>query len=113
MRREGTTLSNNIAFISKSADAPSDKKGTTLEYKGATYKVSNQAAALSQEDIENIVEWMYNQQIDTIFVTYFASNFHDLEYGRGMESIVKYVKALITLEISHNGIKIILDYLCF
>ncbi|AXA34326.1 hypothetical protein [Francisella adeliensis] len=94
MRREGTTLSNNIAFISKSTDAPADKKGTTLEYKGATYKVSNQAAALSQEDIENIVEWMYNQQIDTIFVTYFASNFHDLEYGRGMESIVKYVKSL-------------------
>lgn len=93
-QREGTSLSNNIAFISKSDDAPTDKKGTTFEYNNITYKVSNQAAVLSQEDIKNIVGWMDNQNTDTVFVTYFASNFHDLEYSRGMESIVDYVKGL-------------------
>ncbi len=94
MTREGTSLADNIAFISKSADAPIDKDGSTFDYSGITYKISAQASALSQDDIKNIVEWMSSHNIETIFVTYFASNFHDLQYGRGMGSIVGHVKGL-------------------
>ena len=53
MRREGTTLSSNIAFISKSNDAPTDKGGKTVD----GYKVSTNAAQLSDNDINKIITW--------------------------------------------------------
>ncbi|MFT4694209.1 MAG: hypothetical protein ACI8TE_001111 [Francisella sp.] len=87
MSHEGTSLSDNIAFISKSEDAPTDDDGSI-------YKVSKQATELIQGDIKHIVEWMSKHDSETIFVTYFASNFHDTQYHRGMETIVDHVKGL-------------------
>ena len=37
---------------------------------------------------------MKDNKADTVFVTYFESNFHDTTYGRGMESIKPYFKAI-------------------
>ena len=87
--REGTDLSDNIAFISTSADAPKD---STVDDNG--YKISKRIEALSKNDREGIEKWMKDNKADTVFVTYFESNFHDTTYGRGMESIKPYFKAI-------------------
>ncbi|AIT08518.1 hypothetical protein LO80_00055 [Candidatus Francisella endociliophora] len=88
MRREGTTVSDNIAFISKSDLAPDTKE------KIDNYKISKNATQLSEKDKENIITWMKEHGIDTTFITYFPSNFHDTIYGRGMETIAGKIKGM-------------------
>jgi len=85
--REGTSLSDNIAFISTSDDAP---EKSVVDENG--YKISKRIKVLGKNDREGIEKWMKDNSVDTVFITYFESNFHDTTYERGMESIKPYIK---------------------
>ncbi|MGQ4002357.1 hypothetical protein QIW31_04855 [Francisellaceae bacterium CB299] len=90
--REGTTLLTNIAYASKTSQGKYDREHKN---KDVTYYFYKRADELSDQDKDSIAQWLsQHNDVGSVIFTYFASNFHDLQYGRGMESILGHVKRL-------------------